>query len=49
MFVTALNTIVKSPGVDVAWSMPAVLACMPGADTQEWKPLIKQIGFTAKS
>jgi len=39
----------QQSGVDVAHSTPQVLAGMLEADTQEWKRLTREIGFTAES
>lgn len=39
----------QQAGVDVAHSTPQVLASMLQADTQEWRKLTKDIGFTAES
>jgi tripartite-type tricarboxylate transporter receptor subunit TctC len=45
----ALVAALQQSGVDVASSTPAALASMLEADTQEWKRLTKEIGFTAES
>lgn len=39
----------QQSGVDVASSSPQVLAGMLDADTQEWKRLTREVGFTAES
>lgn len=44
-----LVTSLKEAGVDPASSTPAALAGMLAADTEEWRRLTKEIGFTAES
>ncbi|MBI2772436.1 MAG: twin-arginine translocation signal domain-containing protein [Burkholderiales bacterium] len=45
----ALVSSLAQSGLEVASSTPAALTAMLEADTQEWKRLIKQIGFNAES
>lgn len=45
----AVAAYLQQAGVDAAHSTPQVLASMLQADTQEWRQLTRDIGFTAES